>query len=358
MYIHLKEREHYEESYDKWTVDRCRHFASYDPDLTDEDLAKEKLTSEQVEAMKTVKGLWSNVIREMTTFSYAAERYNGKEAYISQQIREDREKDERLARIRQPTSIRCRECLATTGLKLISTDEWHSSAKVEQLLFMYECSHCNTRTAYFDNGEQYYPEPTLCPECRRDESTFSRKKTKNKLTIVYTCSYCSHTWDEVLDFTPKKEGHDPNYLTDRKLYCYSDKVRRQAADIIRTGPLLKSSTNPKEHIKREKVKADLDAIDKLTIAQVSRLLTVNLAKDGYTDMTKQVMVPFTVMDNEDRQENKSRQGLYKLISELLNDANWRLVRTSLTYRLGYLSGRLKAYETDADLIALLAQKKK
>ncbi len=364
MYTYLKDRQHYEDRYDKWTVDRCRNFASHKPEITDEDFAKEKLTPEQVKAMKEIKGNWFGIVQEMATFGYAAERYNNKNSYIDKQMREDREKDERLAKIQPPGHIRCRECLAITGLKLISADEWHGDSKTEQILFMFKCSHCDTNTGYFDNGKQYYVEPTLCPECRRDEHTFTKKNAKHKITFTYTCSYCSHVWDEVLDFTPKKEEYDPNYLEDRKLYCYSGKVRKWAADMIRTGPLLKNFPSAEVREERAKTKQALDTIQKLTISQVSKLLAPKLAKQGYADfqlgkpdMGKQVTVPFTVMDSKDRVQDESHHILYKLITKSIDDSNWRLVRSSLNYRLGYLSGKLKAYETDADLLILLNKKK-
>lgn len=112
-------------------------------------------------------------------------------------------------------------------------------------------------------------------------------------------------------------------------------------------------------------KEELDKIERLTVAQVTDKLKKVLTQQGYRefqlgqpDMGKQVVVPFNVIEGKDRNEDESRFNLHKLISKQLDDSNWRLVRTSLTYRMGYLTGKLKGYETDEDLRDLLEKKAK
>ncbi len=46
----------------------------------------------------------------------------------------------------------------------------------------------------------------------------------------------------------------------------------------------------------------------------------------------------------DRNDNDSRKTLKKLVDSALSDANWRLMSDGISYRLGYLNGRVKAYE--------------
>lgn len=68
---------------------------------------------------------------------------------------------------------------------------------------------------------------------------------------------------------------------------------------------------------------------------------------------KQVVVGFTVQNSRGRPEYDSRNGLRKLISGSLEGTNWRLISEGITYRLGYLSGRIKGYETEEGLPELV-----
>ena len=366
MITHLQTRERYEDLYDEWTVESCRRLYSRKPTITDEDFAREKLTPEQIKAMKGIKYDWLKIVQELGAFTYAAERYNNKDQVIDELMRKDREKDERLAKIEPPSHIRCRECLAT-DLRLISKDEYWGESKRERLLFMYKCNRCDTNTAYFDNGEQLHVKPTRCPQCQQEKPSHVTKEAKHKYTITYTCRSCGHVWEEVNDFTPSPpKPPDPNYTKDRKLYCYSDKVREYAESVRRVGPLLKELDEHQfKQVEMKQWKEELDKIERLTIAQVTDKLKKSLTQQGYKefqlgqpDMGKQVVVPFNVIEGKDRNEDESRFNLYKLMSKQLDDSNWRLVHTSLTYRMGYLTGKLKGYESDEDLRDLLEKRAK
>ena len=62
-------------------------------------------------------------------------------------------------------------------------------------------------------------------------------------------------------------------------------------------------------------------------------------------------------DNKsDRKEYDSKKGLQKLINKILVNTNWRLMSDGVDYRLGYLSGRLRAYEKEEDLKKLVEQR--
>lgn len=362
MITHLKTQEYYEDIYDKWTVESCRRMSSNKLELTDDDFEKEKLTAEQIKNMKAIKSEWSGVAREMAVFTFAAERHNNKSQVIDDMMRRDKEQDEKLAKIEPPTHVRCRECLSTQ-LRLISTDEHHdTSEKHLRVLFMFKCSSCSTNTAYFDNGEQYHVEPTLCPKCQAEKPDHKTKEANHKYTIAYTCKKCSHVWKEVMDFTRKPEPPDPSYMEDRKLYCYSDKVREWADSVRKIGPLMKSFDEHRE--KQEKIDIHSEAlakIKKLNIPQVIEALRPAIEKSSYADVkfaepeiARYVTVSFSCMDTKsERDDYESKRSLKKTITSTLADTNWRLMNDSTTYRLGYLQARIKAYESDEDIISLL-----
>ncbi|HET7320221.1 MAG TPA: hypothetical protein VFI84_01380, partial [Candidatus Saccharimonadales bacterium] len=54
----------------------------------------------------------------------------------------------------------------------------------------------------------------------------------------------------------------------------------------------------------------------------------------------------------------SRYTLKKTIQKALTDTNWRLMSDGISYRLGYLNGRLRAYEKEEDLVELVKRDKK
>jgi hypothetical protein len=100
----------------------------------------------------------------------------------------------------------------------------------------------------------------------------------------------------------------------------------------------------------------------LTVVEFEKLLNDIISPQGYIrlelskpEFGKQLIVDFTVLDgNTSRQEYDSRNGFRKLVQGALANTNWRLMVTSLNYRLGYLQGRLKGYETEEDLLSLVS----
>jgi hypothetical protein len=50
--------------------------------------------------------------------------------------------------------------------------------------------------------------------------------------------------------------------------------------------------------------------------------------------------------------------LKKLIKGVLEDTNWRLMSDGVQYRLGILTGRLKAYEREEDLTTIISNKQR
>ena len=368
MITYLKELEHYEDLYDSSTVESCRRMISPNFDISDEDFKDQGLSVEQLEAMKKIKADWSKVAAEIATFCYAAERYRSRSEVIDDWMKKDRERDERLAKLEPPVHVRCRECLST-NLRLTSKEEdWGDhKRKQERLLCMFKCNSCDTNSAFFDNGEEYKVKPTKCPECQAIKPSHVTKESNHKYTITYTCSSCGHIWKEVMDFTPEPpKPPDPTYTEDRKLYCYSDKLLNYVESTRRIVPLRKElgiHTEKQDTLMLHK--AEIDKIERLTIGQVLDRLKPILTKQGYKDfqlgqpdMGKQVVVPFNVIEGKDRSEDQSRSNLYKVVTKQLDGSNWRLVRSSLTYRMGYLTGNLKGYESDEDLRILVEKKAK
>ena len=103
-------------------------------------------------------------------------------------------------------------------------------------------------------------------------------------------------------------------------------------------------------------------LKKLKINQLKELLVKAIEKDGYKDlqfgkpeMGQFVIIDFSVNDTkDDRKERDSENTLKKIIKTSLNDTNWRLMTDGVRYRLGILTGRIKAYEQEEDLVKLVS----
>ena len=105
----------------------------------------------------------------------------------------------------------------------------------------------------------------------------------------------------------------------------------------------------------------VDKINKLNIAGLKNLLIPILEKEQYIglelaqpEISRNIIVSFTAQDNKaDRGEYDSKHHLHKLIQSILQNTNWRLMSEGIDYRLGILSGRLRGYEGEEDLIKLI-----
>jgi len=119
----------------------------------------------------------------------------------------------------------------------------------------------------------------------------------------------------------------------------------------------------KDEDKNKELYEKLAKIKKLTVAELQKLLAAALKKEGYINLEfskleigKDVITGFTVQDNKSgRVEYDSRTVLQKLIKQTLSDTNWRLMSEGINYRLGILSGRLRGYENEEDLLKLVGK---
>lgn len=363
---HLQPREYYEDIYDKSTVEQCRFLQRHKLKVTDKDIEDAKLTPQESAKIQEVKGLWIDVVQEMAAFFAAAERFNKKDSVIEKMMTDDSTKDHILASSKPPTMARCRKC-KSHDLRIISKDLWHDSeGKDNRVLFMFSCNGCQTKTAFYDDGEEWIVEPTRCPVCSGERLTHTKTNKNDVLTLKYTCVRCDNVWEDVHDYSykPVEEKPDSNYHEDRKLYCYSKKVRGWAED-LRNSPISHSSRPSWQESETEKLyKAELEKIEMLTAPQVDKRLGKLMLKNGYKefllgqpDMDKELTVLFTAIDNKDeRNADESKRVVWKLLSKDLESTNWRLVRTSLDYRVGYIKGKLRAYEHKFELEKLVDKK--
>jgi hypothetical protein len=167
---------------------------------------------------------------------------------------------------------------------------------------------------------------------------------------------------DTFDLSVKEESIDPSFEMNRKKYCLSrEEGAEYMAQRLRLDSLKKLTNGWKEKEENKELYDALEKIKKLTIVELEKLLNPVLEKAGYTkfqllnpEIGKDVVVPFGVYDGKgERTKMASEYDLKRLLKKTLKDTNWRLMSDGVSYRLGYLTGRLKGVEGEENLKKLV-----
>jgi len=367
MYFFLKERQYYENRYDHQTVERARFDELYYEKFLVE-LKNKMLKGDTIEMPRYAVVL--NAFYMQAIGNELLDRYERRDQYIDEWMVSDESKDDQIATARLAKELHCHHC-NRQGLRIIDKSLMHRGDNKninmpEEVLFMLRCTHCNKNSAFWEDGEAWVAKSTLCPKCS-NEMTHKTNNPKQKLTFIYTCSVCQYSYKEKINLNENKKESDPNYKKDRIHYCLIDEVFRHHLFEIRRG-LTEMAELGKYFKERDDNKHIYDAIKELkktNIAGITPLLQPTLEKAGYIEfsldkpeMGKDVFVGFSCLDSKsDRNDYDSKKMLEKLITKELNGTNWRLMSDGVSYRLGYLSGRLHGYEREEDLKRLVIQNK-
>lgn len=369
MYTHLKGRQYYDDIYDHHTVEWARRDIVYYDNFHDE-MKRNLPEGEKLDKPGNAFAL--NLFYMQVIGNDLLRRYEEREGSITEWMARDRAKDEQITEARLTSEPTCRHC-DKQGLRLIDKilihrGDHYDSNEPEEVLFTLRCPHCEKNTAVWQDGVVWAPKPTHCPKCSA-VMTEKTTTTKKATVFTYTCSSCGYTYKDKLDFSKKEEEKpDPDFDKDRAHYCLHDtefrerlfKMRHDFEEMARLG---------KEFKEKEDNKHIYDAMKEMKkpkIAELSTILAPVLEKSGYIEfhldqpeMGTDVYVGFSCLDStSDRSDYDSRKALKKLVDQVLEDTNWRLMSDGINYRLGYLNGRLRAYEHEEDLKILVAKSKK
>ncbi len=162
----------------------------------------------------------------------------------------------------------------------------------------------------------------------------------------------------------QEEPIDPNFEANRTKYCLSAKEGEEY--ISWTANLKHFSDMIKDREENKEVFDAIARIKKLTIIEIQNLLNPVIEKAGYTklefgkpEITKDLSVEFSVQDNTSgRGEYESVHKLKKLINKTIEETNWRLMSDGISYKLGFLTGRLRGVEGEESLRKLVEKLEK
>lgn len=276
-----------------------------------------------------------------------------REATIRKWMAEDERQDRLVATHRQPTGITCNTCGAGMRFSVHFFD--HDGVP---LLFVFECPHGHApRKAVYPDGRKYhFPRPT-CKQCGY-EVTRENHNENNILYTTTTCPMCGAVEKDELDLNVTRGPDLPVTEEDRRKYCLSFFTARTFYEDLESLANMFDSLEEGQKEQMEKQLYDVDKIEKLTIPALETRLQKIIEAAGFIklsfdrpEMKTWTVLPFNLQDPGDRNDKKSIKAATKCIRESLHTTNWRLVG-NIDYRLGYLTGKLKAHERDEDLIKL------
>lgn len=310
-----------------------------------------KKSGEKFDPEKPKRTLHSGLVADLVLYFKKGEHYANKEETIQRWMDEARLKDEKVANAIKPEGTRCLGC-SRLLVNCISRDLMTDSNGRDGVLFMFECDYCHKRRAFWENGTGWEPKPVLCEKCG-SEMSFSSIRKENVIETVYSCSSCHSQKVDNFDLSTKEAAIDPDFEVKRKKYCLSEK---EGGEYI-TGRIQRESIcRLHDEIKEREENSDLyeavAKIKKLTVVDLQFLLDPLLEKAGYTKLEfekpvleKDVILGFGLQDAKSgRGDYDSRHDLQRLLKEALSPTNWRPMSDGVTYRLGFLQGRLRGVE--------------
>lgn len=358
MFKYLKDESYYNDLYDLGTIESCLSSLERWQELINEKFNADKIKHlSEEERMRSFR-YGSN----MELYTIKGECFRRRETVIREWTDRDRKRDEKLRNAQEPRNIQCPDCFAQ--MKVALKNLYDLTEEAPRVLFFLECERCNKRKGIFDDGKEFVSKQERCPKCDQViKNGYTREEQIE--TWTKTCPSCGVIETEVEDLVKKdaeqksREAKDHELLEKyRAKFCLSSKEGEDYLDGVRRlealSELIKKAEFQKTNPDYQKVKG----INRLSVVQLEKLISKVLTKDRYIKLTlekptidRHVIIPFTVQDADDsRKDADSERYLKRTLKKVLEGTNWRLMSEGVTYRLGYLSGRLKGFENEDDLL--------
>lgn len=351
MEKHLQDKHHYEDRYDRITVESCRNREKF----------FFKQGFEQGEVYEELTHGIAKVGWAIEEILITLDWYNGKESTIKEWMDADKARDEMLVTATTPKKVFCNECFKELHEESRTTYERSAN---EEVLFFMKCSSGHLpMKGVFTDGEELTIKDKRCPECNGSLKVERLPSDKDEINTKHTCTSCSYTETDSFSLASKGEINDLEYNIDRARFCLSGERLKKAQDeffsMERMKRLVDGWKQEEEH--KEEYEA-VDKLQKLTIPQVKVLITKAIEKTKYQNLTfekpsieKYVCIEFSLEELETDNPKSSTSDLRKLLKKTLKGTNWRLMNDGINYRLGLMTGRIRAYESKEDLLILVAK---
>lgn len=371
---YLRDKQFYVDRYDLLTIEECLDTVKMFQDIYQKVLVSEELKHlSQEDKLKD-----SNIMLHRTLFVVKGKRYEKRQETIQKWIEEDKLKQDKQDYTPEPKEIACPLCNGSMVFNSSKHLEYSYDSPIMRMMFLFKCSKCSKQQWVYDDGEIRVSKPDLCPKCKEEIDVTASRKGK-VITWKYKCKACGYSKTEVEDLGKKdkewekkqaewkkKEDENKKLLEKyREEYCLSEKEGKEHVETLEALEVAHEIQEEEKQKYDDKAYQVAVNLKRLKVLELEKLLSEKLQKETYVkftlekpDMGRFVTIPFNVLDaNSTRRQNISEDTLKKLIKTTLEDTNWRLMSDGIHYRLGYLSGTLKAYEQEEDLLELSGAKK-
>lgn len=362
---YLEDKQHYIDRYDLLTIKDCIYWTRSMFD----NLPKMMKAPSLQEIPEKKRETDYRRMMNMVIHSKKVERFKNKKEVIEKWMKDDEEKQNKLDNT-QPDEIYCHEC--SVLMDVLDKSLHDPLDEPMRVLFIYKCPRCKGKQAHYDDGEKFKKKPTLCEKCGSEVDIDLKINKKTDVTTwTHKCRGCDYKLVEKDDHKKWEKEQKDKKAYEKKLlvkfkdeYCFNKKEGFEAVLHAEQVKNLVDGWKEEDKKKKDPLYQKVRSFKTLKVIEVNKLLKKALAKQGYSglefekpEMGRFVAVPFVVQDSKiDREEYDSKQVLKKLVIKTLENTNWRLMSDGISYRIGYLSGRLRCYEEEEDLVSITKKK--
>lgn len=370
---YLQDEQRYIDRYDLSTIRECFKVIEMFQDVYDK-----SLTSEELKGMsKEDKYSDTTKIMYWHLWFIQAQEYKNKKETIKKWMEEDKLKQDKQDYTPVPEGIKCPLCHGSMYFNSSKHLDDPYDSPIMRMMFLFKCTSCKKQQWVYDDGEIRISKPDLCPKCNKELDVKGSRKGK-VITTLYKCKHCGYSKKDILDLAKSDEEHKKwqedqkgKEEEDKKLleryragFCLSDEEGEKYLFELEAMEYAHQMGDEAKQKYDNSAYEQVSKLKKLTIIELEKLLAETLEKANYMKLTfsspeigQFIFAPFTLQDADtSRRQNISTSALEKLLKSALENTNWRLV-DSVSYRLGFLSGRLKGYEREDDLLNLYEKKK-
>ena len=215
----------------------------------------------------------------------------------------------------------------------------------------------------FQDGIELIIKDKLCPECDAVVNAKRLPSEKAEVKTKYSCSSCDYEEIDAFSLSNDTDKDDTDFQANRSRFCLSGQGLKDAQEAILNMDRMKELVDTWKHEDENREQYDSVAqLQKLTIPQVKELIAATFEKTDYSNLLfekpsieKYVSMEFSLEELETDNQLASTSDVRKLIKKTLQNTNWRLMSDGISYRLGLMTGRIRAYESKEDQFKLIAK---
>lgn len=345
MEKYKKEKQYYIDKYDRETIRILKKMENEAHEKGEELIAD----MDFMRHLLIMDGMWKP---DTAFYEKAATRAQLKDDIIRQWMFDDEQCDRLVERHSTPEGIKCNVCNTRMWFNGHIFNENNAS-----ILFAFKCpkDHKPQKIVYPNGDECFFPKKK-CVKCRGEIESTS-VKDKNLIICKDKCLDCGY---EIID------EFDMGFLSEedidekeREKYCTDFKSRKTFAESLMEVARVAESIQREKTEQQIKEEYRIDQIEKPNIPQIELRLSKLTEELGYVkfqlgqpDMDRHIVVEFSVQDPTVRTDRESELLLMKSINENLFPTCWRLMSQGVSYRMGYITGKLKAYTDDEGLLKI------